>query len=181
MTETSSRADPAPRDDATVLQLASSTEVVAVPAELDIVFRTQPKQVEARHRVAYRTALVVLVLSRFNRHAAKLTNLHTVMWATRTARTRRTFSAWWNGRRFYNASTERLDPDLQITLNLAIVDGLVAPAGEGRRVQLTERGNELARLLDDEHELLAIEKKFLSALEPLSDASMERQLGEVRR
>jgi len=169
------------RDEATVLHLASSAEVVAVPSELDIVFRMQPKQVEARHRVAYRTALVVLVLSHFNRRAAKLTNLHTVMWATRSARTRRVFGAWWNGRRFYNASTERLDPDLQITLNLAIVDGLVAPAGEGRRVQLTKKGIELAHLLDGEPELLAIEKKFLGALEPLSDASMDRRLGEVQR
>jgi hypothetical protein len=131
--------------------------------------------------VAYRTALVVLVLSHFNQGAARLTNLHTVMWATRTARTRRIFGAWWEGRRFYDSSTERLDPDLQITLNLALVDGLLEPAGQGRRVRLTDKGAELARLLESEPGLLRIEKKFLGGVERLSDASMDRRLGEVPR
>jgi hypothetical protein len=170
------------RDEATLWQLAAaSDDAETVSPEVDIVFRRQPKLVEARHRVAYRTALVVLVLSRFNLGAARLTNLHTIMWATRTARTRRIFSAWWEGRRFHNSSTERLDPDLQITLNLALVDGLLEPAGQGTRVRLTDKGTELARLLDGEPALLHIEKRFLGGLQRLSDASMERRLGEVPR
>jgi len=170
------------RDEATLWQLgASSDGAEPVSSEVDIVFRRQPKPVEARHRVAYRTTLVVLVLSHFNMGAARLTNLHTVMWATRTARTRQIFRAWWEGRRFYNSSTERLDPDLQITLNLALVDGLLEPSGQGTRVRLTDKGAELARLLDNEPEVLSIEKGFLGALGRLSDASMDRRLGEVPR
>jgi hypothetical protein len=160
---------------------ASSVDAEPVSAEVDIVFRRQPKPVEARHRIAYRTALVVLVLSHFNRGAAKLTNLHTIMWATRTSRTRRIFKAWWYGRRFYNSPTERLDPDLQITLSLALVDGLLTPAGNGTRIRLTDKGIELARFLEAEAGLLVIEKRFLGDLERLSDASMERKLGEVPR
>lgn len=159
--------------------VAASIETDAVTSDVDVVFRRQPKPVEARHRVAFRSALLVLVLSRFNRGAAKLTNLHTIMWANRSARTRRMFIAWWEGRRFYNTITERLDPDLQITLNLALVDGLVTPSGKGTRVQLTDKGRELARLLDEETEVLTVEKSFLGRLQRLSDASMEKRLWEV--
>ena len=150
-----------------------------VLTDLDVVFRRQPKPVPARQRMAYRTALVVLVLSRFNQGAAKLTNLHTLMWSTRTARTRRMFTAWWNGRRFYNTSTERLDPDLQVTLNLAIVDGLIEPAGDGTRIRLADKGQELARLIYEHEDLLGVEKAFLEGLNRLSDSAMERKLAGV--
>jgi hypothetical protein len=163
--------------------LLTNTAVDRLPAadDLNVVFRAQPKPVRARHRVAYRTSLLVLVLSRFNRGAANLAHLHTVMWATRSARTRQMFSAWWNGRRFYANSTERFDPDLQITLNLALVDELVELAGSTRRIRLTSKGRELARLIEENSELLAIDKSFLGKLDQLSDAAMERKLGEVSR
>jgi hypothetical protein len=73
-----------------------------------------------------------------------------------------------------------LDPDLQITLNLAIVDGLVVPGGDGRRVRLTEQGIELANLLHSQSDLLKVEKDFLAELQPLSDAVIERRIGEAR-
>jgi hypothetical protein len=180
MTDTPPGRVDSPPDEAAVSALAAaSVDTEAVPSDVNIVFRQQPKPVEARHRIAYRTALLVLVLSRFNRGAAKLTNLHTVMWATRSARTRRMFSAWWSGRRFYNTATDRLDPDLQITLNLALVDGVIAPASKGTRVRLTDKGQELARLIDQETGLLAVEKLFLGTLQRISDASIENKLGEV--
>ena len=58
------------------------------------------------------------------------------------------FSAWWSGRRAYNTITDRLDPDLQVTLNLALIDGVVEPAAAGTRTRLTDKGRELARLLE---------------------------------
>jgi hypothetical protein len=173
------RADSA-RDDA-ALWAAAPVDHESVSNDIEVVFRRQPKPVEARHRVAYRTALLVLVLSRFNKGAAKLMNLHTIMWAMRSSRTRRMFSAWWNGRRSYNTVTERLDPDLQVTFNLALVDGVVAPAANGSRVVLTDKGQELSRLIDEQSQLLAVEKSFLGEFARLSDASMERALGQVLR
>jgi hypothetical protein len=149
-------------------------------ADLDIVFRRQPKPVVARHRLAYRTALVVLVLSRFNQGAAKLTNLHTLMWATRSSRTRRMFTSWWAGRRLYFTSADRIDPDLQVTLNLALVDGLIEPRANRSRIQLTDKGHDLATRIDAIHDLLVVEKAFLQHLDRLSDGAMERRLAEVR-
>jgi hypothetical protein len=148
--------------------------------DVDIVFRRQPKPVAARHRLAYRTALVVIVLSRFNREAAKLTNLHTLMWATRTSRTRRMFAAWWHGRRYYFTATNRIDPDLQVTLNLAIVDGLIAPGASNGRVQLTDKGRDLAGRIHGLEDLLVVEKAFLNDLGRLSDAAIERRLAGVK-
>lgn len=150
-------------------------------AELDVVFRQQAKPVPARHRVAYRSAALVLVLSRFNQGAAAIPHLHTVMWSLRSPRTRQMFSAWWRGRRFAFTSTERIDPDLQVTLNLAVVDGLVTPTGKGRRVRLTGKGEALAARIEDEPELLTVEKAYLDGLGKLTDAAMKRlQEGDVR-
>jgi hypothetical protein len=158
---------------------AASVRADVDAAEVDVVFRRQPRPVAARHRVAYRTALLVLVLSRFNQEAAKLTNLHTLMWATRTARTRRMFAAWWAGRRFFFTTTDRIDPDLQVTLNLALVDGLIVPGTNRARVQLADKGRDLARRIDALDDLLVVEKAFLAGLERLSDGAMERRLEAV--
>jgi hypothetical protein len=182
MTDMSSDATESVIPDAAVWSLAeTSAQGESVSSSVEVVFRRQPKPVDARHRIAYRTALLVLVLSHFNRRAAKLTNLHTVMWATRSSRTRQMFKAWWSGRRTYNTTTDRLDPDLQVTLNLALIDGVIAPAGGGTRTRLTDKGTELARLIDDQPEVLTVEKTFLAGLTRLSDAEMERRLGETPR
>lgn len=161
--------------------IAASLRPDVDAADVDIVFRRQPKPIPARHRIAYRTSLVVLVLSRFNQGAAKLTNLHTLMWATRTERTRRMFAAWWAGRRFYFTSTDRIDPDLQVTLNLAIVDGLIEPGSNQARVKLTDRGRDLVSHIDGIDNLLSVEKAFLATLDRLSDGAMERRLAGVPR
>jgi hypothetical protein len=157
---------------------ASSGEIAGV---VPVVFTQRPKPLDARHRLPYRTALVVLVLSKFNRDTASLLNLHTLMWATRTRRTRQMFLAWWTGRRLANALTARIDPDLQITLNLAMVHGLVEPTPDRRRIRLTGKGLELAMLVNGELDLLQTEKNFLELLGPLNDSKVDRQLGEVTR
>lgn len=167
------------RDEGVLWSLAASDadsepENLAVP----IVFRRQARPVEARRRVAYRTALLVLILAGFNRNAARIDNLHLLMWATRSARTRRLFEAWWSGRRFANTVTQRLDPDLEVTINLALVDGLVASTGSNReRVRLTEKGMQFATLINARSGLLNIEKEFIASLAVLSDAAVRQHLG----
>jgi hypothetical protein len=133
---------------------------------------------DARRRIAYRTSLLVLVLSRFNANAAKLEHVHLFMWATRTKRTRKMLSAWWAGRRFATTQLQRTDPDLLVTVRLAIADGLVGVKGQGRqRIYLTDKGADLAGAIDREEDLLSIEKNFLSSFPRLSDAAVARNLG----
>ena len=91
------------------------------------------------------------------------------------------FRSWWTGRRLANALTARIDPDLQITLNLAMVHGLVEPTPDRRRIRLTGKGLELAMLVNGELDLLQAEKSFLELLGPLNDSKVDRQLGEVTR
>src|SRR6266511_4363407 len=109
MTEPSSDVLSREREEAALWALATgSSQPDGDELRAPVVFRSQPKPIDARHRVAYRTSLLVLTLSRFNRNAAKLANLHLLMWATRSARTRRLLSAWWSGRRFANTVTQRV-------------------------------------------------------------------------
>lgn len=166
-------------DTATWIPMTPGLDPVPAAADLNVVFRTQPRPVQARHRVAYRTALLVLVLASFNRGAASFVHLHTVMWATRSSRTRQMFIAWWSGRRVRDTATDRFDPDLQVTLNLALVDELVQLSGNRQRVRLTDKGRGLADLINDDSELLAVDKSFLGKLSHLSDAEMQRKLGQV--
>lgn len=139
-----------------------------------VVFTQRPRPLLAEHRVSYRLATVVLVLSRFRSATASLRSLHLISWAIRTRRSRSMLLAWWGGRRFADTITERLDPALAVTLNLAISHGLVRLLPAGQRLQLTEAGAELARTVDETEALLVTEKAFLSELIPLNDARVAR-------
>lgn len=146
-----------------------------------VVFRSQPHPLEARHRVVFRTALLVLVLGFFNQGAARLENVHLMMWAMRSARTRRLLMAWWHGRRFVGTVTVRTDPGLDITINLARVDGLIEAAGSNlQRLRLTTKGRALFDLIGTDGRLLEEEKRFLASLGSLSDAAVDRHVGRDR-
>ena len=149
--------------------------------DVPIVFRRQARAVEARHRTIYRSALLILVLSRFNKDAARLDNLHLFVWATRSSRTRNMLRAWWSGKRFISTTSVRLDPDLDLSIRLARADRLVETAGTNRqRLRLTEKGQAFARLLDETANVLSEEKKFLDSFQALSDGSVDRKLGRDR-
>ncbi len=139
-----------------------------------VVFTQRPRPLLAEHRVSYRLATIVLVLSRFRSATASLRSLHLISWAIRTRRSRSMLLAWWGGRRFADTVTERLDPALSVTLNLAISHGLVRLLPAGQRLQLTEAGAELARTVDGSEALLVTEKAFLEELMPLNDARVAR-------
>jgi hypothetical protein len=157
---------------------AATTLTEAEGVQIPAGFHKRPHAIDARKRIAFRTALLVMVLSRFNGKAANLENVQLFIWASRTSRTRAMLMAWWAGRRFASTQLQRADPDLQVTARLAIVDGLVGVKGQGsRRLYLTEKGVALAEALDRESEVLSIEKRFLASFSRLSDAAVARHLG----
>lgn len=155
---------------------AVDSDIGAATGEATVVFTRRPKALEARQRVAYRSGLLVLVLSSFNQKAASLSSLHSIFWATRNDRTRRMFKSWWNGRRYLTTNTERSDPGLTLTLRLALADGLVTPLSKGERVKLTEKGQLLAEAILAEPHLMQAERAFLQELRPLSDAALARRM-----
>jgi hypothetical protein len=148
--------------------------------ETPVRFHRQPRSLPAEQRVAYRLATLVLTLSRFNHTTASVESLNLISWATRTRRSRATLLSWWDGRRFADTVTERLDPNLPVTLNLAVAHGLAGIVNVARRrVALTEHGGALAARLDAADGLLRIEKRFLASLGTLSDGRIGRVRGKV--
>jgi hypothetical protein len=145
-----------------------------------VQFRRQPRLLPAEQRVAYRLAVLALTLSRVRGAVGSVEHLHLIGWAIRSRRSRSMLLAWWNGRRLADTVTERLDPNLAITLNLALAHGLIRiHGGQSRRVGLTEQGADLAARVDEDEDLLRSEKSFLEILKPLSDARITRVLGKV--
>jgi hypothetical protein len=152
--------------------------------ELDapVRFHRQARPLPAEQRVAYRLATLALTLSRFRGATASVEYLHLLGWAIRTRRSRSMLQAWWSGRRMADTVTERLDPNLPVTLNLARVHDLVRLTGTGtqrRRVALTQQGAALAARVEEDTTLLRTEKAFLAGLEPLNDARIARVLGGI--
>jgi hypothetical protein len=164
------------------LPVFSNTTVEPDLSDIDapVRFRRQPRALLAEQRVAYRLAVLTLTLSRFRQAAASVAHLHLLGWAMRSHRSRSMLLAWWDGRQFADTVTERLDPNLPVTLNLALAHGLVRVHNtQGNRVSLTEQGAALASRVDRDADLLRIEKDFLARLDSLSDAKITRTLGRV--
>ena len=142
--------------------------------DVPVVFRRQPRVLLAEHRVSFRLALLVITLSQFRSATANVGSLNLIGWAVRTRRSRLMLKSWWDGHRYADTVTERIDPALPVTLNLAITHGLVRLLPTGHRVQLTELGASLASELNANPDLLVIEKDFLSSLAPLNDTRLSR-------
>jgi hypothetical protein len=145
---------------------------------LAITFVERPRPLLARQRIAYRTAVLLLTLDGFNQHAASVANLHIVLWAMRSARTRQMFKNWWTGRREIDFVSQRIEPTLDVSVRLALADGLVTLVGSPRhRLALTERGENLADVVAATDQLLVAEKELLAAVGRMSDAAFERKMG----
>jgi hypothetical protein len=160
--------------------LSSSTENLEDQGEFDapIRFRRQPRLLLAERRISYRLALLALILSRFHKNTGSIAHLNLLFWAMRSERSRSMLLAWWAGRRFADTVTERTDPSLQVTLNLALSHELVGIGGnQKKRVALTSTGAALANSVDAEEDLMVIEKNLLSQLGILSDSQITRRLG----
>jgi hypothetical protein len=139
-------------------------------------FTRRPRALPARQRLTYRTGLVVLTLDHCRQKAIRLDNLHLLSWAMRSRRTRAMFGAWWSGRRFTGTFTQRLDPELELSLNLLMADRLVQFTNvAGRRVGLTDSGKALAAELRNE-DVYDTEKAFLATFDELNDAAISRRM-----
>lgn len=145
-----------------------------------VTFTPQPHPIEARHRIAYRSAVLVLILGSFRTNTATLDHLHLISWSLRTSRTRAMFLSWWSGRSYIGTSVTRIDPGMQVTVNLAIADDLIAfSAQSGASLKLLEKGLKLLGRIDADEELLKTEKSLLSVVRPLTNAELDRRMGRV--
>lgn len=123
-------------------------------------------------------SLLVLILGKFRGQAASVRSLHLISWALRGTRTSHMLRSWLTGQLTPDLVTSRLDPTLDTTLRLAAAEGLITLTKNGRAT-LTERGMELAAVLDGDESVLATEKGLLSDIRPLNDASIAKRMGGV--
>lgn len=147
-----------------------------------VTFTSRPRMVRAEQRVAWRLSALALVLNRFNKKAASIQHLHIVGWALRSPRSRQAFLMFWEGKRTAGSLTDRFDPNLAVTLNLALAHGLIDLHSASRRVALTDDGAALASEIEGQPDLLRDVKSFLNSLgDKLSDAKIEKTFaGPVR-
>jgi len=130
----------------------------------------------ASNRVVWRLSLLVLTLGKFRGQTASISSLHLISWALRGNRTSNMLRAWLTGQHVPDLVTSRIDPLLDTTLRLAAAEGLITLTTNGR-ASLTDRGKELAAVLDGDAEVLAQEKALLSDIAPLNDSSLAKRMG----
>ncbi|MET9050349.1 hypothetical protein ABZW50_04245 [Streptomyces bacillaris] len=142
-----------------------------------VKFRRQPRPIPADARVGYKIAQSALVLNAFNKNAAALENLHLFSWALATPRRRQMLLAWWDGHRYANTITQRLDPNLPVALNIGVMRGVMRITVAAKsRVHLEPSGVLLAQEIEQTPNLFAAEKNFLRQFGRLSDAAVSRHL-----
>lgn len=141
-----------------------------------VVFQDHRTVLPASNRVPWRLSVLVLTLAKCNGQAASIGTLHLLLWGLRGRIPRVRLKSWLTGAAPADLASSRLDPHLETSVRLAVAEQL-ATVGKTGRVHLTERGNELASLIDANEDLLAAEKDLLSKIAPLNDASIARRMG----
>jgi hypothetical protein len=150
----------------------------AVSADARVQFTNSPVLISVRNRVPWRTAMMCLILSRFNRTQARLDHLHLLTWAMETEGTRQLLRAWLSGERPMDRATVRIDPELNTTITLGRGLGLVDITAS-KKVQLTDLGKEMVAELNDSDNLFTVEKAYLDRIGALNESRLVRTLGAL--
>lgn len=176
MTQTS--AGPRVTDDDQDVALPTLRTGASADLDARVRFQANRTVLPASNRVVWRMSLLVLVLGKFRGQTASVGSLHLISWALRGSRTSNMLRSWLTGETVADLVTSRMDPLLETTLRLASAEGLVTMTTNGR-VALTERGKELAAVLDGDGDVLASEKSLLRDIAPLNDSSLAKRMGGV--
>ncbi len=154
------------------------SDAVSRAEDLHVVFREQPRPLDARQRIAYRTAVLLVTLDSFRSKSSAVANLHIVLWALRSPKTRILFKNWWAGTRLIDFVSQRIEPTLDISVRLALADGLIELVGaQKHRLKLTPKGQSMADAVNQTANLLVAEKQLLAEVAPLSDAGFDKRVG----
>jgi len=145
-------------------------------SDATVVFQKGRTVLPAANRVSWRLSVLVLTVAKCNGQTASVATLHLLMWGMRGRVPRNRLRSWLTGAASADLISSRLDPQLETTIRLAAAEHLVTVTSTGR-VRLTERGMELAALIDGNQELLGAEKQLLADIAPLNDASIAKRMG----
>jgi hypothetical protein len=130
--------------------------------EADFVFRRRPVAVPADLRPTWRIGIIVLLLKNCCRAGkSSLGRLHVLSWATRTSENQRNLIAAAQDDLPLTSILVRFDPFLDRAIDFAFGEGLVSH-GDGKSVELTSTGRQLAVELENHESLYSEEKRFIS-------------------
>lgn len=126
-----------------------------------IVFKKKPIPIPAEYRPMYQIALIVLVLKYCCRSCtSSLLKLHLFSWCLYSKNNMEILMRFIDNGYRMGVPHWTIDPALNRALDLAIADGFCENAGNNR-YRLTSKGHELASKLEEDKELLVLEKNFL--------------------
>jgi hypothetical protein len=128
--------------------------------------------------VIWRLSLLAVVLGRFRGRQARIQDLHLMFWALRTSTTRNLLASWWSGVRAPDLATVRIEPGLDVTVALAVAEGIATVTTTGK-IKLTQKGLAFAQSIDSEGGLMVAEKELLTVLQPLNETEITRRMGGV--
>ena len=126
-------------------------------------FTKRPMSIPGDLRLAWRLAVLCLLLQRGRANSLALEHLHVLWWAIRSDANRAMFLRWFDGNGRPDELLVRYDPSLSATLDLAIGQRLVSMSSAGS-VNLTATGVALAVEVATQTDALASERAFLDRL-----------------
>lgn len=133
-------------------------EVTAKP-----YFSRRAVSIPGDFRTAWRLSILCLLLQRGRANTLSLEHLHVLWWSIRTAKSRDLLLRWFDGARSPDELLVRFDPSLTVTLDLALGQGLVTRKTSGS-IRLATAGVSLATSINEQENLMVVEKAFLAAL-----------------
>lgn len=155
---------------------SSFNETAHLLNRASVTFQGGRTVVRVSDRVQWRIGLLTLVLSKSHGQRSTMPTLNLLLWAMQSPGTRDLLKRWWFGAEAADLATIRSDPGLDVTLDLAFAEQLVQVNRSGT-VHLTERGKEMAALIDADIDLMAPEKALLSDMRPLNERRVRERLG----
>jgi hypothetical protein len=140
------------------------TEFRIPELEADFVFRRRPFAIPADLRPTWRIGLIVLLLKNCCRGGkSSLGRLHVLSWGSRTPENQRTLRAAAQDDLPLTSILVRFDPFLDRAVDFAFGEGIVT-RGDGKSVELTPTGRQLAVDLESDESLYSKEKRFIGSV-----------------
>jgi len=132
-----------------------------LPRDARFRFHHGPTSVPGDLRIAWRLAVVVLVLAYSRGQKASLAKLHLLNDALRSADSAQRLADVLARRRPFSDWTIRVEPALGRAIDMARGEGLIT-ARSGRVYQLAGKGQQAAEFLKHQEGVLTAERSFLS-------------------
>lgn len=138
-------------------------------------FAERPQSITGDFRVAWRLAVVCLLLSRGRANTLTFEHLGVLWWAVRSRSTRSLLLRWFAGEASPDELLIRYDPSLSVTLDLAAGSSLVSLSDGAAK--LTAAGVAFATHLMQDGDFLREERAFVTELpSTISRSGMSRVL-----